>query len=147
MLMGFKEWINSEYGGHVFVFYETDDLRAAANAAAFLVEGGRTWSLDKKWSVRMDNPHPPNTQKHTHVMFRGDDVSIINRDGTQSHGTNRDQVPNWVIDRIKQMGLIENRLLVEGSLHEELRLTYAIITSAHRRARWHDLIAPIARRI
>ena len=91
----------------------------------------------------MDQPHVPNMQPHTHVMLRGDDVSIINRDGTQSHGTNRDQLPNWVVDRIRQMGLIENTLLVEGSADQELRLTFAIITAVHRRARLHDLIASI----
>ena len=88
---------------HTFVFYETADL-VAANTAAYLIEGGRTWTLDKKWSARMDRSHAPNMDDHTHLMLRGKDVSIVNRDGTQSHGTTRDKVPNWVFDKIKDSG-------------------------------------------
>jgi hypothetical protein len=139
-MMSFTQWIKTEQGGHVFVFYETADLRAAAHAA-YVVEGGRVWELDKRWSVRMDNPHPPNTQPHNHIMFRGDDVSIVNRDGTQSHNTTLDKVPNWVVDRIRQRGLIEGHLLVEAGL--ELRVTFDMITSVHRRSRWHDFLSTI----
>jgi hypothetical protein len=141
--MSFRQWIRTEYCGHVFIFYETTDLVAAENAT-YVIEGGRVWNLDNQWSVRMDNPHAPNMQKHTHVMFKGNDVSIINRDGTQSHGTNRDKVPNWVIDGIRQRGLIEATLLVEGSMMQELRVTYGMITAVHRRSIWHDLLSTIS---
>ncbi len=140
--MSFKKFMRTEYGGHLFGFYKTADL-LAAETAAYLIEGGRKWELDKQWSVRMDNPHAPNMQKHTHVMFQGKDVSIINRDGTQSHGTNRDKVPNWVIDKMRKRGLIESTLLVEDSANSELRIPYDLITSAHLRAFWFDLLSTI----
>ena len=129
---------------HTFVFYETTDLAAAAHAA-FLVEGGRAWALDHRWSVRMDRSHAPNMQDHVHVMLKGRDVSIINRDGTQSHGTTRDQVPNWLIDNIKKRGLIERALIVEAS-GEQLFIPPGLIWRVHIRARVHDLLASITRR-
>jgi hypothetical protein len=140
MIMSFKEWIAHGGAWHTFVFYETADLAAAAYAA-YLVEGGRTWEIDNKWSVRMDRPHAPNMQDHVHVMLKGRDVSIINRDGTQSHGTNRDAVPNWLINRIKAQGLIESALIVEDG--EELFIPSWLMSKVHYRARWHDLLAPI----
>jgi hypothetical protein len=38
-------------------------------------------------------------------------------------------------------GLIENTFLVEGGANQELRLTFAMTTAVHRRARLHDLRA------
>jgi hypothetical protein len=54
-------------------------------------------------------------QNHVHIMIDGKQVSVINRDGTQSHNTTRDRVPNWVIDRIKAKGLIESDLITEAN--------------------------------
>src|ERR1700730_11030130 len=39
-----------------FVYFKTDDVVAAKNAAQLLPEG-RTYSIDNKWSVRADKPH------------------------------------------------------------------------------------------
>jgi hypothetical protein len=77
---------------HVFVYYETTDS-VAAEYARLLFEGGRTWNLDKRWSVRADPPHHTNMKAHLHIMFRGDDKCIINRDGTPSHHTTTDAIP------------------------------------------------------
>src|ERR1700737_245940 len=65
---------------NLFVFYRTDDLVAAKNAA-YLVEGGKPVELQQGWSFRVDPPHTTGTQRHVHVMLRTNDVSIINRDG------------------------------------------------------------------
>lgn len=142
MIMGFKEWISRR--GHVFAFYATADREAAAHAE-FLMEGGRSWEIDKKWSVRMDRRHVPNMQDHVHVRLNGRDVSIINRDGTQSHGTTRDSVPNWVVDKIKTRGLIEGVLIEEA--RGQIVIPPEIIERVHFRARIHDLLEPIAERV
>jgi len=71
---------------HIFVYYETADLRTAAHAS-YLIEGGRVWNLDKRWSVRLDPPHHSKMEPHVHLMLRGDDVCVINKDGTPSHNT------------------------------------------------------------
>jgi hypothetical protein len=143
MLMSFKQWIRSEYGGHTFAFYATADAAATANAR-YLIEGGRTWELDKQWCVRMDQPHT-NMQKHNHLLFKGNEVSIINRDGTQSHGTDRDNVPNWVVDTLKKKGLIEGALLAEAS-GVPISVPRGLITSAQYRAMIFDLLFAITRR-
>ena len=111
-MLSFKEFLAMRH--HVFIFYPSNN-RAAALMASYLVEGGRSWDIDKKWSVRMDRGHAPGMQDHVHVMLRGQDVSIINRDGTPSHGTDRSGVPNWLIDNIKKRGLVESTLIVEAS--------------------------------
>jgi hypothetical protein len=144
MVMSFKQWLRLEYGGHTFVFYETADATAAANAR-YLIEGGRTWELDKRWSVRSDPPHAPNMQKHNHLLFKGNEVSIINRDGTQSHGTSRDNVPNWVIDKLRSRDLIESVLLVEASA-VPICVPAELLRRAHYRAMWFDLLLPLTRR-
>ncbi|WOH59932.1 hypothetical protein [Bradyrhizobium sp. BWC-3-1] len=99
---------------NLFIFYRTDDLEAAQNAA-FLVEGGKPVELQQGWSYRADPAHVMGMQNHVHIMLKKNDVSIINRDGTQSHGTSRDKVPNWVIDKIKARGLIESAYIIEAS--------------------------------
>ncbi|SEC42693.1 hypothetical protein SAMN05444164_1811 [Bradyrhizobium erythrophlei] len=56
----------------------------------------------------MDPPHHTKMGPHVHIMFRGDDVAVVNRDGTPSHNTTTDQVPRWVMDHIKKQGLVES---------------------------------------
>lgn len=127
--------------GDLFVFYPSDD-RVAAEHARFIVEGGKTWDIDKKWSVRYDPPHHPQMQYHTHVMLRGNDVAIINRDGSPSHGTSRDNVPGWVLTNIKKQQLIENRLLVEAAF-SDLQLNAGIIARAERHAKIRGILSQI----
>ena len=99
----------------VFVYYETADT-VAAQAAAFLVEGGKPVALQQGWTYRADRPHVPATQPHVHIMLKKNEVSVINRNGTQSHGTTRDNVPNWVLQKIRDTGLIESTLIVEAGV-------------------------------
>lgn len=44
---------------------------------------------------------------HNHVQLDGHDVSVINADGSQSHNTKRDQVPNRIINWLVQRGYIK----------------------------------------
>lgn len=54
-------------------------------------------------------------QNHVRIMLDRNQVSAINRNGTQSHNTTRDVVPKWVLGKIKAKGLIESALIVEAS--------------------------------
>lgn len=81
----------------LLVYFREDDPEAKALAGQLLPEG-KTVSIDKVWSVRRERSHHDPSNFHNHVQARGRDVSIINQDGTQSHNTTRDDLPNWVID-------------------------------------------------
>ncbi|MCC8432993.1 hypothetical protein LJ725_28830 [Reyranella aquatilis] len=98
----------------VFVYFLQGDNVATA-FASHLVEAGNTWNVDNKWSVRHDRAHVPGMQNHVHIMMKGREVSVINKDGTPSHSTDRGKVPNWVITQIRDRGLIESQLIVEAS--------------------------------
>jgi hypothetical protein len=98
----------------VFAFYRTDDAEAAVNAG-YIVEGGKPVALQQGWTYRADPPHTTGMQNHVHIMLKGNQVSVINRDGTQSHNTTHDAVPHWVLDQIKTRRLIESALIVEAS--------------------------------
>lgn len=123
---------------HIFVFYLGSDNEAALHAA-YLVEAGRTWNADNNWTVRTDRSHVPGMQDHVHIMLKGKQVSVINKDGTASHGTDRAAVPNWLIDRIKDRGLIESQLIVEAS-GAPLFVPADTIDGAHFRAQVHDML-------
>jgi hypothetical protein len=95
-----------------FVFYETTDADAAALATQLLKEG-TTWQIDNKWSVRVDRTHHDPTFKHNHVLCRGNNVAVINQDGTPSHNSDLSKVPNWVLAWMNEKGLTEQYLLSE----------------------------------
>jgi hypothetical protein len=101
--------------GYVFAYFRTGDNVAAAQVTTLLVEG-RTWPIDNQWSVRVDRSHAPGMDDHLHIQFKGKDAAIINKNGTPSHGTDPNNVPNWVHARIKDMGLKEGYLVTEASL-------------------------------
>jgi hypothetical protein len=140
-MMSFKEFLRSR--PQVLVFYETADTVAAARAE-YVIEGGRTMHFDKKWSVRQDRTHHDPTQTHTHIMFRGDDYAILHKNGTPSHNMPADNVPGWVLDRIKKMGLIESKFLVEASVGP--LVPAGIIQRADLRSRIHDIIGDLSLR-
>lgn len=138
MAKDFKEWIADQ--PHLFVFYPTDDS-VAAEHAHYLVEGGRVYDLGQNWSFRFDRGHVPKMRDHVHVKLKGNDVSIINRDGSPSHGTRRDAVPHWVLDRIKDRGLIESTLLQEAA-SLALSVPSEVIEHAYRHAGTRDMLNP-----
>lgn len=103
--------------GYLFAFFKTDDRVAAALAESLLSEG-RTYQVDKRWSVRADRSHAPNMDGHLHVQFRGRDVAVINRDGSPSHNSDPTKIPNWVLDWMKNQGLSESYLPTAKTLGE-----------------------------
>ncbi|OSI65024.1 hypothetical protein BSZ21_21795 [Bradyrhizobium canariense] len=143
-MMSFKEFMARRRRPQVLVIYEYGDLQAAANAS-YLIEGGKTWDIDKKWSVRQDRTHHDSTTTHTHIRFRGNDYAVLHRDGTPSHNMPADGVPNWVMDRIRKMGLIESALILEAS-GDGAAVPAWVIDRAELRAFINDMIGNLSRR-
>lgn len=92
-----------------FIYFRTDDANAKKNAAQLLPEG-RQYAIDNKWSVRVDSPHTTGMQKHNHVQCNGNEIAVVNKDGTPSHGSDLSVVPNWVMDWMKAKKLTESYL-------------------------------------
>lgn len=66
-----------------------------------LLPEGRHYSIDTKWSCRVDNPHTTGQQKHVHIQLKGHEIAVVNQDGTPSHSANLDVVPGWVLTMSK----------------------------------------------
>jgi hypothetical protein len=143
-MLSFKEFLARRSRPQVLVFYDYGDVKAAANAD-YLIEGGKTWNIDKKWSVRQDRTHHDPTTTHTHIMFKGDNYAILHRDGTPSHNMPADKVPRWVLDRIKKMGLIESKLIVEARTSNAIPAW--VIEKAETRAYIYDTIGAYLSRL
>lgn len=79
-----------------FLYFRTDDTVAARRAAEFLPEG-RQYTIDNKWSVRVDNPHQPGQQKHAHIQLKGHEIAAVNQNGTPSHNSDLSVVPGWLL--------------------------------------------------
>lgn len=122
----------------VILFYLMGDAEAERQAV-YLVESGQKWDVDNKWSVRMDRAHAPGLKDHVHVLLKGKRVSVINKDGSPSHGTDRSGVPNWLITKMKARNLIEGQLMVEAS-GARLTVPAHIIESAEFRSRISDAL-------
>ena len=82
----------------MLLLYFRNEDQMARDAALQIIEEGKSYDLGKGWSVRRDRSHHDQTSHHSHVQFNGHDVSVINADGTQSHSTTREKVPNRVVD-------------------------------------------------
>jgi hypothetical protein len=92
-----------------FIYFRTDDADAAKTAAQLLPEG-RQYKIDNKWSVRADNPHTTGMQKHNHVQCNGNEIAVVNKDGTPSHASDLSVVPKWVMGWMKDKKLTESYL-------------------------------------
>lgn len=115
-----------------FAYFETGDTYARRHAAELLPEG-RTYGLGKGWSVRVDRTHHDPTLMHNHLIFRKNEIAVINQDGSASHNTDLNQVPNWVVGELRKRGLTEEffqevstwylvpaETIAEAVRHEEL---------------------------
>ena len=136
----------SAINSRVFAYYPTADTQAAQNALYVLEEGGRTLQIDKRWTVKLNSPHHPRMGHHVHILYRGNDVFIINKDGTPSHHTTRDAVPDWLIQKLKSKGLIEKSYLLEHALYADrssFTVPQKIISHASIRAEVFDVLDDI----
>ncbi|WP_420965307.1 hypothetical protein [Bradyrhizobium sp. B120] len=94
-----------------FIYFRTDDAVAAQRAAEFLPEG-RQYTIDNKWSVRVDNPHTTGMQKHSYIQLKWQEIAVAYQDGTPSHGSDLSKVPSWVLDKAKG-AITESFVVVE----------------------------------
>lgn len=118
-----------------FAYYQTNDAVAAEVTAQLLTEG-KPIELGQGWSVRVDRSIANIEMTHNHVQFKGRDVAIINRDSTPSHGTDPNQLPNWVLKDMKKLGLTESRALMESVVdrvpEEKIELAIELEELRHR---------------
>jgi len=89
------------------LWYETADYQALANAES-IIEEGKNYQIDKRYSARYDIAQQPNQQNHTHVYLKGNEVCIVNRDGTPSHGSAPfNSLPIKIQNKIRDLKLVE----------------------------------------
>jgi hypothetical protein len=111
-----------------FVYFQTNDAAAAGSASQLLPEG-RTYSINNKWSVRADKPHTTGMQNHNHIQCNGNEIAVVNQDGSPSHSSDLSVVPNWVLGWIKIKGLTESYL---GTVTMPENVPAAVIAEALR---------------
>ncbi|BEV46461.1 hypothetical protein [Afipia carboxidovorans] len=111
-----------------FIFFRSDDVIAGQQAARFLPEG-RTYPIDKKWSVRADKAHVPGMKDHNHIHLHGYEIAVVNNDGSPSHNSDLSKVPSRVLSWMKDKKLTESYL--QNDMLTE-RVPAAVITEAVR---------------
>ncbi len=143
-----RQLLDGQRPQKVLIFFESSDQEAAIKAG-YLIEEGHTYKLDNKWSVRSDPPHHAKMQQHYHLLCRGKDVCVINRDGSQSHNTNTNAVPNWIMRELKNRKLFEGgnyQDIVPSAARKSILVPRRIIVDAERRLkeiRYRMLLARI----
>lgn len=96
----------------VVIWYETSDTTARA-AAEGVIEEGKTYNIDSRYSVRHDVAKQPNQKNHTHVYLKGNEVCVVNKDGTPSHGSAPfSTLPADIQKKIKSLKLVEAKSLL-----------------------------------
>lgn len=130
-ITGFKQFLKAEAQKPPAIFwYETSDKQAEIYAEGILEEG-KTYQIDKRYSARYDTAHQPNQQNHTHVYLKGKEVCVVNLDGTPSHGSQPfGELPAKIQDKIRGLKLVESSglLLETASERPQVLLPRAVIT-------------------
>jgi hypothetical protein len=100
----------------VVAHYRSND-NVARQVAEYLVEGGKTIDFDNRYSARTDRGHVPGQQDHVHLLFKGKEVCVINRDGTPSHNSKIDAIPRHLRPKLRGLGvkIEEAYLIIEAS--------------------------------
>lgn len=106
----------------VLVWYEPDDL-VAADAAAKLIEEGKDYTLDNRYSARWDRAQQPNQQNHTHIYLKGNEVLVVNDDGTPSHNSDPYSVlPTKIQDKMRELKLLPANRVIKEQASNGLRV-------------------------
>jgi hypothetical protein len=126
------------------ILFQSDD-RVAQTAALHAIEEGQWYDCGKGWRARADKPHVNGTQAHTHVYLRGNEVLVVNRDGTPSHGSDLGQLPRRVQDQLKARKLIEVALAESAALDHWV--PPSVITEALRQLERSVYIARVMRNL
>lgn len=111
--VGFKEFLAMEaQKPPVVLWYETIDEQARTIAEA-VIEEGKSYQIDSRYSARHDVAKQPNQKDHTHVYLKGNEVCVVNKDGTPSHGSAPfNTLPADIQKKIKSLKLVEARSLL-----------------------------------
>ena len=110
-----QEFLNSLEQRPIILIFERTDAHSRFFAEQILEEG-KTYDLNKGYSIRFDKAHVQGQQDHTHFMIKNNEIGVINRDGTPSHGSDIGRIPNNMINAAKDKGFIK-----ESLLHKEAR--------------------------
>ena len=116
----------------VTAHYRSDDA-VARQVAEYLIEAGKPVDFDNRYSARRDRAHVPGQQDHVHLLLKGKEVCIINKDGTPSHNSNISAIPRYLQPKLRKMGvkIEEAHLIIEAAdasaMAEILRHNIAIL--------------------
>lgn len=122
------------------VLVERWDYRATA-AAEQLVEEGQWYDLGKGWRARADRPHTTGMQPHAHVYLRKNELFVVNRDGTPSHGSDLSSMPRRIQQRLRSKTLIEGQVTETASASPSQLVPKAVLAEAIKRADFANMIA------
>ncbi|MCB1784196.1 MAG: hypothetical protein KDI13_09385 [Alphaproteobacteria bacterium] len=109
-----KDFLESlEQKPTILIFKKTDER--SKFFAEQILEEGRTYNLNKGYSIRFDKAHVLGQQDHTHFMIKNNEIGVINRDGTPSHGSDVKKIPYGMIKAAKDRGYIGESLLQKSA--------------------------------
>lgn len=131
-MQNFKEWLdeNAKKPPVILWFSPGDD--DAARIAESLIEEGKTYQLSNRYSARYDIAQQPNQQNHSHVYLKGNEVCVVNTDGTPSHSSTAfSTLPSGIQAKMKSLKLVREQFsLVEtASAKLDIRLPEGILAS------------------
>lgn len=114
--MRFKEFIDKSEEKKLTVWFDPSDTEASEYALQ-IIEEGKTYSINSRYSARHDKGLQPNQLDHTHIYLKGKEVCVVNKDGTPSHGSpGFNTLPKNVQKIIKDYGLVESsQYLIENA--------------------------------
>src|SRR5664280_707751 len=86
----------------VTAHYRSDDA-VARQVAEYLVEAGKTVNFNNRYSARDDRAHVPGQKDHMHLLLKGKEVCVINKDGTPSHNSDISAIPRYLRPKLRHM--------------------------------------------
>ncbi|MGO7044374.1 hypothetical protein ACCT07_02890 [Rhizobium johnstonii] len=97
---------------HPVVLWYVNNDKIAEKMAYGLIEEGQTYKLDARYSARYDIAHQPNQLNHTHVYLKGNEVCVVNKNGTPSHNSPPfSSLPAKIQSKIRALKLVESASL------------------------------------
>jgi len=114
----------------VVLWWDPSDLRAAGFAMS-LIEEGQDYQLSSKYSARYDVAYQPNQKNHTHVYLKGNEVCVVNNDGTPSHGSPPfSTLPTKIQAKIRALKLVESAQVLkeQASIAAQVLIPRSVLT-------------------
>lgn len=111
----FKEYLERKRNtGLIILLFDPSDT-IAQGFAETIIEEGKTYQLDNRYSARYDRAQQPNQKNHSHIYLKGNEVCVVNTDGTPSHGSSpMSELPRSIQDKIRHLNLVtEQAMLLE----------------------------------